>query len=417
MRAMTDFWTIAARILGALGGVVVAAWLLTAWWKKSDDRPGLLKRWLLTLADLLFLGLVVGPIVGRFDYGAAFVGVPMAAVGGLILAIIWVPHLAGSVGRKFGQLYDGGDVPPDPEPFFSIAEARQKTGRYIEAVAELEKQLEVFPTHFRGLMMLAEIQADNLHDLPAATETIERIASQPVHAPKNVAYAFTRLADWQLKYLKDPVAARATFQRIVDLFPDSPEAYHAHQRLAHLATAEFLAGTTERKPLKLTRHEDRLGLRPDFEGLKAPAPDPVARAEVLVRQLERFPLDSQAREELALVYACDFGRLDLAAEQLEQLVAQPCAPEAQVTRWLNLLAELQAREGGDVALARQTLERIIERSPESGAAEAARRRMATIGLELRAKKESRAVALGSYEKRLGLKMGGPPPRHTSPPST
>ncbi|HRZ56333.1 MAG TPA: hypothetical protein P5525_12850, partial [Candidatus Paceibacterota bacterium] len=176
-------------------------------------------------------------------------------------------------------------------------------------------------------------------------------------------------------------------------------------------------GTTERKPLKLTRHEDRLGLRPDFEGLKAPAPDPVARAEVLVRQLERFPLDSQAREELALVYACDFGRLDLAAEQLEQLVAQPCAPEAQVTRWLNLLAELQAREGGDVALARQTLERIIERSPESGAAEAARRRMATIGLELRAKKESRAVALGSYEKRLGLKMGGPPPRHTSPPST
>lgn len=413
---MTDFWAIAGRIVGALGGAALAVWLLTAWWKKSDDRPGLLTRWLLTLADLLFLGLVVGPIVGRFDYGAAFVGIPMAAVGGLILAIIWAPHLAGSVGRKFGQLYDGGDVPPDPEPFFSIAEARQKTGRYIEAVAELEKQLEVFPTHFRGLMMLAEIQADNLHDLPAATETIERIASQPVHASKNVAYAFTRLADWQLKYLKDPVAARETFQRIVGLFPDSPEAYHAHQRLAHLASAEFLAGTAERKPLRLTRHEERLGLRPDFEGLKPPAPDPAGRAEVLVRQLERFPLDSQAREELAVVYACDFGRLDLAAEQLEQLVAQPCAPEAQVTRWLNLLAELQAREGGDVALARQTLERIIERSPESAAAEAARRRMATIGLELRAKKESRAVALGSYEKRLGLKMGGPPPRQTPPPS-
>lgn len=88
---MTDFWTIAGRTLGVLGGAALAVWVLRAWWKKSDDRPGLLMRWLLTLADLLFLGLVVGPIVGRFDYGAAFVGVPMAAVAGLILAFIWAP--------------------------------------------------------------------------------------------------------------------------------------------------------------------------------------------------------------------------------------------------------------------------------------------------------------------------------------
>jgi tetratricopeptide (TPR) repeat protein len=384
-------------------------WVLRTWWRKSDDRPGLLKRWLLTLADFLFLGLVVGPVVGRFDYGAAFVGVPMAAVGGLILAIIWVPHMTGAVGRKFGQLWDGGDVPADPEPFFSIAEARRKLGRYAEAVAELEKQLEVFPTHFRGLMMLAEIQADNLLDLPAATETIEVIVNQPEHPPKNVAYALTRLADWQLKYLKDPVAARATFQRIVDRFPDSPEAHHAHQRLAHLATAEFLAGSTERTPLKLTRHEEHLGLRPDFEGLKLPTPDPAVRARALVDQLERFPLDNQAREDLALMYAIDFGRLDLATEQLEELIAQPHAPEGQIARWLNLLADLQAREGGEVALARQSLQRIIERFPNTSAAETAQRRMATVGLELRAKKESQVVTLGSYEQRLGLKMTGPPP--------
>jgi outer membrane protein assembly factor BamD (BamD/ComL family) len=283
-------------------------------------------------------------------------------------------------------------------------------------VAELEKQLEVFPTHFRGLMMLAEIQADNLHDLPAAAETVERIVNQPEHPPKNVAYALTRLADWQLKYLKDPAAARETFQRIVEKFPDSPEAHHAHQRLAHLATAEFLAGSAERKPLKLTRHEEHLGLRPDFEGLKLPTPDPAARASELVQQLERFPLDNQAREDLALVYAQDFGRLDLATEQLEQLIAQPHAPEPQIARWLNLLADLQAREGGDLALARQSLQRIVERFPGTGAAETAQRRMATVGLELRAKKESQVVALGSYEQRLGLEQGGPPPRGLPPQS-
>jgi len=413
---MQDFWSSAGRILGLLGTLALVAWMLTAWWKKSDDRPGLLKRWLLTLADFLFLGLVVGPVVGRFDYVAAFVGVPMAAVGGLILALIWTPHLAGAVGRKFGQLYDGGDVPADPEPFFSIAEARRKAGRYAEAVAELQRQLEVFPTHFRGLMLLAEIQADHLHDLPAAAETIARLVNQPEHPPKNVAYAFTRLADWQLKYLKDPVAARETFQQIIDRFPDSPEAHHAHQRLAHLATAEFLAGSVERKPLKLTRHEERFGLRPDFAGMKVEAPDPAVRAAELVQQLERFPLDNQAREDLALIYAQGFGRLDLATDQLEQLIAQPHAPEAQIARWLNVLADLQAREGGDLDLARQSLQRIIERFPGTSAAETAQRRMATLGIELRAKKESQVVTLGSYEQRLGLKQGGPPPREVPPQS-
>lgn len=411
---MTDFWSIAGRILGAMGTGALLWWVLSRWWKKSDDRTGLLARWLLTLADLAFLGLVVGPLVARFDYTAAFIGIPMTAVGGMILAMIWVPHLTGAVGRKVGQLYDGGDVPPDPEPLFSIVEARRKTGRYPEAVAELRKQLEAFPTHFRGLMMLAEIQADNLHDLQAAADTIEQIVSQPTHTPTNVAYALTRLADWQLKYLKDPDTARQTFQRIVGLFPDSPEAYRAHQRLAHLATPEFLAGSLERKPLKLTRHEDRLGLRPGCGGLEPPTPRPADRVDALVRQLERFPLDNQAREDLACVYACDFGRLELATEQLEQLIAQPCAPEAQITRWLNLLAELQAREGGDLTLARQSLQRIIDRSPETSAADAARRRMATIGLELRAKKQSQVVTLGSYEQRLGLKQGGPPRREPPP---
>jgi len=413
---MSDFWSMAGRILGGAGMLALVVWVLMTWWRKSDDRPGLLTRWLLTLADFLFLALIVGPLVARFDYGAAFIGIPLAAVGGLILAMIWTPHLTAAVGRKFGQLYDGGDVPADPEPVFSIAEARRKAGRYPEAVAELQQQLERFPTHFRGLMMLAEIQAENLHDLPAATETIERIVGQPEHPPKNIAFALTRLADWQLKVFKDPVVVRETLQGIVDRFPDSPEAYHAHQRLAHLGTAEFLAGSSERKPLKLAHQVERLGLRPDFAGLKLPAPDPTARAAELVRQLEQFPLDNQAREDLATVYAQDFGRLDLATEQLEQLIAQPHAPDAQIARWLNLLADFYAREGCNLELARQCLQRIVERFPRTGAAEAAQRRMATVGIELQAKKESQVVPLGSYEQRLGLKQGGPPPRDLPPSS-
>lgn len=411
---MTRLWHILSQILAVASFAGLAYWILAGWWKRSHDRPGLLFRWLFTAADFLFLALVVGPLISGFDYAAAFVGVPLAAVGGVILATIWAPQITESVGRKFGQLYDGGDLEPDPEPFFSIAEARRKAGRYAEAVTELHRQLEQFPTHFRGLMLLAETQADNLHDLPAAAETIERIVNQPEHVPKNIAFALTRLADWQLKYLKDPAAARESFQRIIDRFPDSPEAHHAHQRLAHLATAEFLAGHTEPRLLKLTHSDERLGLRPDFEGLKLPPPDHAARAAELVAQLERFPFDNQAREDLAALYSQAFGRVDLATEQLEQLIAQPHAPEPQIVRWLNQLAETQVKEGGDLTLARQTLQRILDRFPAGVAAEPTRRRLATLALEARAKKESQAVPLGSYEQRLGLKPKTPPPPELPP---
>lgn len=413
---MNELGSILMRVLGFVGLAGLLFWFFAGWWKRSEDRPALAWRWLFTLADLLFLGLLVGPMVRDFSYTAAFIGIPMAAVGGAIMAMIWVPEMTASIGRKFGNLYDGGDVPADPEPFFSIAEARRRLGRYQEAVTELHKQLERFPTHFRGLMMLAEIQAENLNDFPAATETIERLVSQPDHPPKNIAFALTRLADWQLKFLKDPAAAQSSFQRIIERFPDSTEAHFAHQRIAHLAAPEFLADNEERQPIKLAKSDERLGLRPGYKGFQLPPPDHAGRARDLVAQLERFPHDNQSREELALLYAEAFGRLDLATEQFEQLIAQLHAPENHVVRWLNQLAELQVKDAGDVGLARQTLQRILDRFPTGTAVEPTKRRLATLGMEVRAKQTSQAVQLGSYEQRLGLKQGGPPPREIPPVS-
>ena len=106
-----------------------------------------------------------------------------------------------------------------------------------------------------------------------------------------------------------------------------------------------------------------------------------------------YPLDNQAREDLAMLYAEGFHRLDLATEQLEQLIAQPHAPDKQVARWLNLLVDLQVAEGNDPTSARQSAQRIVDRFPGSPAAEQARRRLATLNLEWRAKHTTPSVVL------------------------
>lgn len=388
-----------------------AGWVFYRLWQRSEDRPKLAVSWLITLADLAFIIFVIGPLFHEFNYTAAFVGVPLAAFAGLVMALVWVPDIADNVARKVSQLYDGGDTPPDPEPFFSIAEARRKQGKYAEAEAEVRKQLELFPTNFRGQMLLAEIQANDLHDLSAAAVTIDQFVSQPDHAPKNIAFALLRLADWHIKFANDREASRAALERIVQLLPDTPESHIANQRLAHLTPAEMLEQAKARPKLEMPQPIERLGLLGETPRIKSPDRDPQVVAAEMVAQLDRFPADNRTREELALLYLEGFQRPDLAAEQFEQLIAQPNAPAGEIVKWLNMLADVHLNGAGDFAAAQATLQRIVARDPEAPAAEAARRRLALLNRELLAKRQSQVVKLGSYEQRLGLKDG--PPRHSA----
>jgi tetratricopeptide (TPR) repeat protein len=215
-----------------------------------------------------------------------------------------------------------------------------------------------------------------------------------------VAFAFHRLADWRWRLGRDPEAVRLAFARIIELFPDSAEAHLAQQRLAHVAGAEMLPGAQTQSPLALPQGDERLGLREDTAHLRRKELDPAAHATELVRQLERFPSDNQAREELAAVYAFELHRVDLAVDQLEQLLAQPYVTISRAARWLNLLADIQVKEADDCAAAQQTLERLIALEPEGAAAELARQRLRTLGLEARGKQKSQAIKLGSREQEL-----------------
>src|SRR5690242_12436101 len=385
----------------------VVGWVLYRWLKKSDDPARLISKWVITAVMVSITWWVsAGKVAGSgggLDYGTAFVVVIACAICGVVLAITWGSNIAEVLGKPLTGLFDGGDQEIIPRPFYSIAEAKRKQGKYLEAVAEIRKRLVRFPGDFNGMLMLADVQAENLNDLSGAQVTIERLLVECEPSSMNMALALNRLADWHLKFGHDPDSARLALEQIVQMFPDTEQAYLAGQRIAHLMTPDMLTEKKEPHRIKVGQFQENIGLLREPANVRAPTEDPAETASKLVEHLRDHPQDSEARERLALIYAEHYQRLDLAVGQLEELIAQPNLPPKHAVHWLNVLADLQIKHAGDTAAARAALQRVVELFPKSASAENARNRMAHLELELRAKKKSQVVKLGSYEQNIGLR--------------
>ncbi|MFO1497560.1 MAG: hypothetical protein U1G07_04050 [Verrucomicrobiota bacterium] len=401
------------NLLPLLAVVALVCWGLWRWLKASDEPLMLVIRWMITA---VVLGFVFTLAVRARDEISKIAAILVGAVGGLILTIVWRQTFCDFVGDQFASFYTGGKQEVEPTPLYSIAQGKRKFGKYQEAIEEVRKQLAQFPTDFTGWMLLAEIQAEDLNDLAAAQETINEILSHEDRAPKNIAFALNREADWHLKRRQDREAARVALERIVELIPDTEQAQMALQRIAHLTPAEMLEARQEPQRIALRTGEANIGLRREPLQIAPTEEDPATAAANWVKHLEAFPYDNEAREKLALIYARHYQRLDLASDQLEQLITAPNQPQRQVAHWLNLLADLQIEAQGDVAAGRETLQRIVSLYPKSAVAENALNRIAYLKLELRPKQQSQAIKLGSYEQNIGLKRGtfGPPPAGENP---
>jgi tetratricopeptide (TPR) repeat protein len=382
-------------------------WFMWRCLKRSDDPSRLIFKWVLTGGVIGCLVWFVGPMVAQGDYAAAFIGIPATAVAGIVLTIIWRHNIADLIAQPFANLYTGGSQEPIPHPAYSVGQSKQKKGQYVEAVAEIRKQLERFPTDVEGQLMMAQIHAEDLKDMPAAELTIQRFCDQPGHAPQNIAFALYSLADWHLKIGQDREAARRDLERIIELFPGSEFALGAAHRIAHLGSMEMLLAPHERKKFIVTEGVQSLGLLRGQEHLKPVEPDPEHVAAECVKHLEQHPLDTEAREKLAVIYADHYGRLDLATGELEQMIEQPNQPGRLVVHWLNVLADLQIRGGVGYEAVRDTIQRIVDRAPDAAAAEMARHRLALLRLEMKSKGTGQAIKLGTYEQNIGLKRGLP----------
>lgn len=407
MSLVSDIYHWIAPFIAGAAVLVFIGWTV----KESDEPWRMVLKWILTGVVFTFMFKVVAPLVGRFDYAAAFIGIPLAAVSGLFLLFIWRGTITELIAQPFASLYNGGSAPPEPQPIYSTAYAHQKRGEFEEALAEVRAQLERFPTDLEGNMLEAEILSQNLKRLEEAEAVVERYTSQPGHHPKNIAFAWFSMTDWHLASGKVE-EARHCLKRLTECLPDTEFSLAAAQRLARLDAPELKK--LDPKQYALPKMSNRVGLetrRKAVHELAAEEPteyepaNPVSgeTAADCLKRLEKHPLDMATRERLAVLYAQEYRRLDLATDQLEQMLQHPHQPTRSIVRWLNLLADLQVKFGRDYESARQTLQRIIDRDPRGAAADMARNRLNLLKLEFKALEKTDDVRMGVYEQNIGLK--------------
>jgi TolA-binding protein len=396
-------WEILVTVLA----VVMVGWVFVLWFRRS------LQPWTLIFKSLITLVLGVLCLWAAHQLGVF--GPFLIVLLGVVLSVVWTPHLADWVTRPLTSLFLGADEAPDPRPLYSAAYAQRKRGQPARAVMLVEEQLRRFPNDPEGITLLAQIQAEDLADLPAAQSIILNFCESSQAGPRQVYAALTQLADWQIRLATDAAAAKASLETIVRRYPDTEFALNAKQRLARLEN-EFTARLNQNDPQKIAVPQGvhNLGLRGAGAYPQPKEVPPGLQAAEYVKHLAVHPEDAATREKLADLYARHFQRLDLATLELEQLVAQPHQTPRRIAEWLNLLATYQIELGADVETVCGTLRRIVQKYPDAPAAEVAQRRLERVAQELRARGTTSTVKLGEYDQRLGLKTGRPGKHGTEP---
>jgi hypothetical protein len=256
--------------------------------------------------------------------------------------------------------------------------------------------------------LLAAIQAENLQDLSGAENTLNSFCAHTKSPDQHVASAWTQLADWHLKPGQDVDSARAVLQKIADHFPGTELSLRAEQRMAHLVeTEKILLAQHNRERKVVPEGVHNLGLQDSMKTLRPPEIEPGKLAEAHLKHLAEHPHDSDIREKLALIYARDFKRLDLATMELAVLINEPRHSPRQIGAWLNMLANFQVDLGADIATVRDTLQKIVDNFPDLPLAQVTQRRLARLDSEFKAKAETPGIKLGVYEQNIGLKYGSP----------
>lgn len=378
-------------------------WLFWFAFDRSRDRAVLALKWLFTVPIIFTIVKVAAPNMARGGFAAIF-GLLLVTLCGMVLAVLWAGSLTDVIAKPFASMFDGGDEPPEPKPLYSIAIAKRKLNRPLEAVIAIREQLAKFPYDYEGTLLLAQIQAEDLKDLPSAEMTLNHFSEWEKAPPRQVAAALTLLADWCLKFFQDAQSAQAALQKIVEKYPDTDMALVAKQRIAHLeGTEKNLVAAQTRGPVVVPEGVKNVGLLASSAHLIPEETPPAELAAAYVRHLAEHPDDTEAREKLAVLYATHYQRLDLAAIELQQLIDEPNHHPKRTAHWLNLLADLQIHGGADYDTARATLEQIVERFPDFGIADVARSRLAHLKLEFKALEKTPSKTMGVYEQNVGLK--------------
>ena len=379
----------------------VAAWLL---YRKitlvEENEFGFqVFRWVVATNSFLILIWWVIPLTFLSPM-FALVGILGMVACGIVIGLCITPTVVGSIIGLFTGDIDGANQQSKPTPIYSLALARRNRGEPQKALEMINEQLERFPSDYEGLMLIAEIHAYDLRNLPAARQSLEDLLEQGDYPAGRKSAILTTMADWELELAKDTEGARRAFERIIDLFPNTELAHKAEQRIHRLPTTQVVDERGE------TRQHTLPSQRTSTDAKESRLPgdrDPDAEARELADHLIGCPDDDEARERLALLYAEHYKRVDMAADQLEHLICDPVQPRDLTVRRLNLLAQFYMRHALNGEEAKICLKRIIDMFPGSAAAQLAEQDLNRVPDSATLQKRSNAVPLSKAEKDLGLK--------------
>lgn len=347
-------------IIGSYWAALTVGWLLcVAAWRIADRGSFLIScaAWCAILSPVVALLL--------YAYGLK--------VAGLAL-LVWFWPLA--------QYASSLEPPKTRQPAYAHAVASLKFGKYHQAEQAIIAELEKCQNDFDGWLMLAELYAKQFGDPAEAERTIHGLCDEPTTTLAQAAIALNRLADWQLQLRDDPAAARRALEEIVRRGPGTHLA-----KMAELRMKQLPATRAEWQEQHKTRTFHLPALGDQLDAPQTPTAPPLSQARALdlvnqcVEKLKLNPADVPTREKLAHVFADQLGKIDLAIDQIESLMEMPEQPPDKMAGWLALIASWEIKRGGDRAIIRKQLERLLHEHPASVQAIAARRRLDLLDAE------------------------------------
>jgi hypothetical protein len=120
-------------------------------------------------------------------------------------------------------LSDELDEPP-PEVTVSAARAREMANEYVE-------RLQADPNDAHSREKLARVFTEMLHKPDHGIEQINLLLNMPDQPELKRAEWLGTIAAWHIRYRNDPESGRATLERVINEFPESPQALVARRRL------------------------------------------------------------------------------------------------------------------------------------------------------------------------------------------
>jgi len=357
---MESVLTLGLFIISTYWAAITVAWLLVTLTRQAAN-PSQVKSCILSWS------VILGPVAVFLTWACGWRFAGMAAT-------LWfLPVLQQVLLLQHEQ---------KPPPMYSRAIAAIHFDKHEEAEQAIIHELESCEDDFDGWMMLADLYANQFHDLSGAQELIRQTCEHPETTPSQFAVACHRLADWQLKLGQDPDAARVALEEICRRYPRSHLDHMARLRINQLpANREQWIAQQSAKKIRL--HTLTGSVRDAGAGppVKLSHKEAFARSQQCVQRLETNPDDITAREELARLWAEDLGQVEMAVEQLEWLLAMPGISSAKAAEWLGLQASWHLRFPQNLLAARATMERLIRLYPKCSQAIAAQRRLNLLDLE------------------------------------